>query len=290
MHVNSNTVLRVTPSLKYIVSKKHDQKSTTHWGLRIKTQAHNKAQIFMVQNNFTQVAALEKLLGICNNIGTRYNPGNASITPSALGAMLEQAQQNAKAVTDAQSAYTLAVNARKEAYAALPGFVTQLVRSALGHSVSEEDARDLKMLRAKFYPAIRSKKPPAPASGQSQGSGNAEKSTPAFIRSFDVKAGYFASIVSIVERLPNFRPNEADLGVEGLKAKLADLKAKSSAVAKAANDLATARINRDKVFYGRGGIHQTGMTVKEYIRSVTGIRSANAREAGKVRFARKRIR
>jgi hypothetical protein len=80
------------------------------------------------------------------------------------------------------------------------------------------------------------------------------------------------------------------LNIEGLKAKLDDLRVKSSAVLKANNDFATARINRDKVLYGKGGIYPVGKMAKDYIRSVTGINGSIDRELGKIRFKTKTVK
>lgn len=238
-------------------------------------------------NNFSHVASFEKLLGICNNIGARYNPGNASITPTALGALLEQAQQRSKAVTEAQSAYTLAVNARKEMFGALPTFITQLVRSAIAHGASAENTRDLKLLKRKFYQEARTKKPPVPSEGSQPGS--EERAKISHYKTFDARLAHFASMVSIIESLANFKPNEPEMSVEGLRARLSALKANQAAVSKAATDLTKARIERDESFFGAQGIHSVSKQVKEYVRSVTGVRSQIALALGKIKFHLKQI-
>lgn len=235
-------------------------------------------------NNFNHVASFEKLLGICNNIGARYNPGNASITPTALGALLEQAQQRSKAVTDAQSAHTLAVNARKEMFDGLPTFITQLVRSTIAHGTSAENTRDLKLLKQKFYRTVAKKMPKASPSIQSEG-GRAHH--PGHYKTFDARLAHFSSIVSIIESIPDYTPNEPELKIEGLHARLSALKATMATVAKTANDLTTARINRDEIYFGFNGISATSQMVKEYVRSVTGVRSQTSQALGKIVIRRK---
>src|SRR5690349_9212485 len=143
-------------------------------------------------NSFSHVASFEKLLGICNNIGARYNPGNASITPTALGVLLEQAQQKSQAVTDARSAYTLAVNTRKEMFDALPIFLTRLVRSVIAHGASAENIRDLYLLKKKFYPVAKSKKPPASAAENQTGNGEVN-SRLSHYKTFDARIAHFSS-------------------------------------------------------------------------------------------------
>jgi hypothetical protein len=241
---------------------------------------------FMVHNNFSHVASFEKLLGICNNIGARYNPGNASITPAALGALLEQAQQKSKVVTDAQSAYTLAVNTRKEMFDNLPTFITQLVRSAIAHRTSAETTRDLQLLKKKFYQVKEKKK--AIASETQPRSSDAHPRS-GYIKTFDAKLTHFASIVSIIESIPDYKPNEPEMAIEGLKAKLSELKAIMAAVSKAANDFTTARINRDEAYYGAHGISFTSRMVKEYVRSITGVRSQTSMALGKIVFKTKHL-
>jgi len=76
-----------------------------------------------------------------------------------------------------------------------------------------------------------------------------------------------------------------ELKVAALQSFLSDLNNQSTAVAEATRSLATARIHRNNVIRGKNGLLQTANAVKDYIRSVYGIRSEQARELGKIRSA-----
>jgi hypothetical protein len=50
----------------------------------------------MKNRKIKQVAALDKVMQICNAQSVRYNPSNAALQPTALAALLEQAQEKIK--------------------------------------------------------------------------------------------------------------------------------------------------------------------------------------------------
>lgn len=230
------------------------------------------------------VAAFGKLVGICNDLGANYKPSKASIQLTALTTLLDQAQQSVTAVNVARTALVLAVNARREAFAGIDKLAARVTRAVAASENSPENVSDVKILKRKLAPKRKTA-----AAGilnvDKQGSTTEIISRSSSRLDFDGKADTFARIVQIVQRMPSYNPNEADLKVTTLTAVLTDLQAKSLAIAKAENALANARIARNKVLFGKGGVHENGLAVKEYIRSIFGVRSEPARELGKIGLA-----
>lgn len=250
---------------------------------RNNSYAHNKEQIFMKSGSVKQVAAFGKLVGICNDLGASYNPSKAALMPTALVTLLEQAQQNLEAVNVARANFVLAINARQESYAGIYKLVSRVVRAVTSTESSRENIRDARMLRHMLAPNSTAKKTSAAAVGETPGTVRVSNSSSRL--DYDGQADTLARLINLVQGMPSYAPNETDLQVVSLKAMHSDLKMKSLIVANTANTLANARISRNRVLFGKEGMFETGTSVKEYIRSVFGVRSEPAKELGKLRLA-----
>ena len=223
------------------------------------------------------VAAFEKLVGLCNDLGASYNPSKAALSTTALATLLQQAQKSLEAVTVARQHYQLAVIARHESYAGIYKLASRVVRALKSSESSEEIVAAaqalLKQLRNKSKPAVEAV------------DGVVKKTISTANLDFVSLADTIASLVLLLQKLPSYAPNEPDLKVNALKNVLADLRSKSAAVATTTNALANARIHRNKVLTGKNGMFETGADVKEYIRSVFGVSSESAKELGKLGMA-----
>lgn len=238
---------------------------------------------FMKNGNVNQVAAFGKLVGICNDLGARYNPSKAALTPTALATLLEQAQQSLEAVNVARVNYVLAINSRQDLYAGVYKLAARIVRALQASESSIENIRDARMLRRKLAPKPTVKK------GKVVKTGEAESPAPSSghisYLDYEGQAEGFANLVQLVERIPAYAPNETDLQLATLKEMVAELRNASLAVARTANALANARIQRNSYLLGKGGLFETGNAVKDYIRSVFGVTSEPAKELSKLRLA-----
>ncbi len=236
----------------------------------------------MKSGNVNQVAAFEKLVGICNALGARYNPSKAALMPTALATLLEQAQQSLEAVTVARIDYVLAINSRQDRYAGIYPLVARVVRALSSSGTSASNIHDARMIRRKLntkMTTIITKE----ASGE-EGSVKRTSRSTSYL-DFVGKAEVLSNIIKLLEAIPSYAPNEVELQVTSLKHLLAELRSLSVAVAQSAHILAKARMHRNLVMLGKGGMNETGNEVKEYIRSVFGVRSEPAREIGKLRLA-----
>jgi hypothetical protein len=218
-----------------------------------------------------KVAALDKVLGVCNALGPSYAPSRASLMPTAMEALLQLAQEKQKVVTVTRTAYALAVNDRIEAFARIPKLAAQVSRIACASGLSPEDRREVKMIQSKFYP--KGKK--TATSGTVPGDDNSTQQASRSTSSQDMLSVIerFEALIQLVEGLPGYAPTEVEFTVNGLKACLADLRYKNKAVSTAAIALSNARIARDQVLEGLDGVIQTTRDAVNYIRGKFGVRS-----------------
>jgi hypothetical protein len=160
--------------------------------------------------------------------------------------------------------------------------VSPIVRALAASEGSEENIRDARIIKRKLLEGSKTAKPEIPSSQvQEEGAPEAIARTSSRL-DYDGRAGTFANLIQIVQGLPAYSPNEADLKVTALKTVLTDLQTRTQHIAKAQNALANARIARNKVLYGRGGVYETGTGVKNYIRSIYGMNSESSRELAKI--------
>lgn len=228
------------------------------------------------------VAAFGKLVGICNDLGASYDPSKAALTPTALATLLEQAQQQLEAVKRARATFTLAVNARQETFAGINPLVARVVRALAASESSKQNVRDARLLKRKLQPRSNPLVPSKTETGE-EGSVTANSYSSSRL-DYDGKLDTFSSLLELLKGCEAYKPNEADLKLPALHALLEEMRQSSVAVNKAGQALAMARINRNKLITGKNGIDETGTAVKEYIRSVMGVRSEVARELGKLRL------
>jgi hypothetical protein len=227
------------------------------------------------------VAAFDKVLGSCNALGARYNPSEEALKPAALGALLEQAQQSLEAVKVARTAYIMSVSDRIESFTGIESLAVRIVRMMAASKANEEHTQDAIRIKRRFYPVRqRSRKSEPQARSLETPAPKARRTSSR--RDFDGKMETFGDLIQIVQEIRNYNPNEADLKVEALKTKLADLQARSQAVSRAYLNFSNARIERDKVLFAREGVHDTTTAVKNYIRGAFGVTSRQSDQISKL--------
>ena len=101
---------------------------------------------------------------------------------------------------------------------------------------------------------------------------------------YDGKIDSFAKLIQLLQGLPSYTPNEADLKVASLKTLLADLQLKTQQVSKASNAYKQACIARTRILNGPGGVSENAGAAKDYIRAAFGVRSDIAKQVGQINF------
>lgn len=214
------------------------------------------------------VGSFDKVLASCKTIGAQYQPNATELSPIALSQLAERAQQSLRAVTVSRIAYRMAVNNRKDSFAGVSKLAVRIVRMMAASSRGESShLEDAVLIKNKFYTPKKSKKSVKEAKLR-EAPALATRSSARW--SFDQQMETFSNLVELAEKIGNYNPNEAELALEGLKQKLADLHKRTHEVALAHAAFKKGRHQRDEVLYGKDGIHEITKAVKDYIHGAFG--------------------
>jgi hypothetical protein len=232
----------------------------------------------MKNGKIKKVAALDKVMQMCNAQGASYNPSNVALQPTALASLLEQAQEKSKAVIVAHAAYALAVNARAESFERIPALTARITRMVAAVGAPKKDREEARMIRRLFL-SSKPKKVQTPAAiqdGTTTPSAKATRSTSMLDR--DSIMNSFHKLLELVQGIAVYKPNEPELQVAQLKVRLMELEALNLAAIQASINLSNARIDRDKVIDGPGGVVEVTSQAKDYIRARFGVISAESQQ------------
>ena len=167
-----------------------------------------------------KVAALDKVMQICNAHGASYNPSNAALQPTALATLLQQAQEKMKAVSVTEAAYLMAISARAESLQGLPKLATRITRLVEAMNVPVEELEHVKMIKRRLFPS-KSRKPKA-ATVESTQQPPFKKERSASKLSAASMTETFQLLVNVVQNISAYHSNDPDMQIEGLKGKLAE--------------------------------------------------------------------
>ena len=109
-------------------------------------------------------------------------------------------------------------------------------------------------------------------------------------QSYDQLIQHFSGLKSVLEAEPTYTPNETELQVATLNAKIADLNTKNTAVATAYTNISNSRIARNETLYtSEDGIYETAGEVKKYVKSVFGASSPQYNQVSGIKFNKPRL-
>ena len=212
------------------------------------------------------VANFESLITSIIAFDTTYNPSKESIKLPALQSLLAVSKNSFSEVNAAQSAYSLAVDARETAFEPLSKLITR-VNNALKASESstqtDESAQTIiRKLQGKRAVAklTEEEKKALEAEGKEVNQISASQ------MSYDSRLDNFDKLITLLTTVPQYSPNEEELKIQSLKATYNNLKSKNTDVVSAYIQLDNARNNRnDILFKPLTGLIDIVFDVKTYI-------------------------
>lgn len=227
------------------------------------------------------VANYASLVQLCLSLGTTYNPSNAALKVPAMQTMLTNGQQAISRVNVTYQPYALAVAARHDAFKPVSKLVSRiysaLVSSGAPESVIEialTSIRKLQGRRASAKLTEEEKQAILAETGQQA----VEHSSSQV--SMDSNINFFEQLVTLLESIPEYAPNETDLQITALQAVLTNLKTKNEAVMPLDSPLTQARAQRSQVLYAPvTGLVANATKVKAYLKSVLGTSSPIYKQA-----------
>ena len=231
------------------------------------------------------VANFQDLIEFVTGYGATYNPSKNSLKLPQLVALKATAETKLTDVISKNTAYNKKVNERMVAFSNLKSLSTRLVNALQTTDATTQTINDAKTFNRKMQgkKASASQTPTDP-------NAPAPKTISTSQQSYDQLIQHLAGLKSVLEEESSYTPNETDLQVATIDAKIADLTAKNTAVSTAYTNISNSRISRNETLYtSDNGIFETASEVKKYIKSVFGASSPQYNQVSGIKFSKPKV-
>ena len=231
------------------------------------------------------VANFQDLIEFVTGYGATYNPSKNSLKLPQLVALKATAETKLTDVISKNTAYNNKVNERMVAFSNLKSLSTRLVNALQTTDATTQTINDAKTFNRKMQgkKASASQTPTDP-------NAPAPKTISTSQQSYDQLIQHLAGLKSVLEEESSYTPNETDLQVATIDAKIADLTAKNTAVSTAYTNISNSRISRNETLYtSDNGIFETASEVKKYIKSVFGASSPQYNQVSGIKFSKPQV-
>ena len=205
------------------------------------------------------VANFQDLIEFVTGYGATYNPSKSSLKLAQLVALKATAETKLTDVISKNTNYNNKVNERMVAFSNLKSLSTRLVNALQTTDATTQTINDAKTFNRK----MQGKKASA---SQTPTDPNAPAPTTISTsqQSYDQLIQHLTGLKSVLEEEPSYTPNETELQVATIDAKIADLTAKNTAVSTAYTNISNSRISRNETLYtSDNGIFETASEVKK---------------------------
>lgn len=233
------------------------------------------------------VTNFETLISAVTTFGETYNPSNERIKLPALQSLLAQATEALIALKNAQSAYSTAIDQRELAFKNIGSLFTRVSNALKASNSSVMSDETAKTIFRKLQGKRASAKLTDEEKAALQAEGKEVNQISVSQMGYNDRVENFEKLISLLQSIPEYNPNEEDLKISTLQTLLNDLKAKNAEVTKTSIALETARGARNEVLYKPlTGVVDTASDVKNYIKSVFGTSSTQYKLISKLRFVK----
>ena len=234
------------------------------------------------------VVNLEQLLTIVTTFGSNYNPPKPSLSIPGLNELLNKGKLAINAVNNAEVTWKNAIAASSRVLDDFDNLVTRSINSLRIAGVSAQTLTQaesiVRDLRGKRASKILSDEEVVAAKEK----GVEVKQVVVHNSTIDSKIENLTKFVLFLEAIPEYHPNEPDITVGSLRAKLEDIKTKEAGKNTAEALLDTARVSRNSVLYtDNTGLVDIGMEVKLYTKSLFGADSPQFKQISKIKLTKR---
>ena len=223
----------------------------------------------MNKNNLSSFTAkinnFSGLIDVVKKFGAAYNPSNPNLTLANLEKFQTEGRLSIKRVSDAETVYLNATTRRLNLFKDQNQTLSRILAMLQSQGVDKNIYQDLYQVvkQIKGY----SKKQSVPAK---TGELKPDKHTGAYI-TLEKRAEDFLQVIEFLEMIPDYKPNNSELEIAGLKAYQVEMEQINEEVAEFENTLTNERHKRDLLFYNEeNGIILLGRQVKANIRGTFG--------------------
>lgn len=230
-------------------------------------------------------ANFQDIIEFVTAYGTTYNPSKNSLKLPQLNALQATADALLADVIAKNTNYNNKVSERINAFAGLKTLATRLVNALQTTEATLETINNAKTFNRKMQ-GKKASALPAPHDPNSPVPETISTSQ----QSYDQIIQHLAGILAILETVPSYSPNEDELKTTTIQAKLANLKAKNTAVATAYASVSIARIERNETFYtSPTSLTETASEIKMYLKSVFGASGPKYLQVSGIDFSKPRL-
>ena len=231
------------------------------------------------------VANFQDLIEFVTGYGATYNPSKNSLKLPQLITLKASADASLADVIAKNTNYNNKVNERIIAFSGLKAYSTRLVNSLQTTDATPETIGNAKTFNRK----MQGKK-----ASSTQNPTDTNTPAPSTIstsqQSYDQLIQHLAGLNSVLEAESSYSPNETDLQVATIQAKINNLTAKNTAVATAYASISNSRIARNETLYSSStGLVETANEVKKYIKSVFGASSPQFAQVKGIEFKKLKL-
>ena len=254
------------------------------------------------------VANFYHLVLICSALGTKFNPVSPKLSLAAMNQLHQDANSVIKALDTSRGNYVQVIKQRKTLFDGLSSLSTRIIRSLRPLGLNAGVIENLKGISRKIQGKGKAKSSESNTATTTTNTANTTTNAPTTTTntanstaidteankisvsqmSFDSRLANFQKMIEVLKADPNYKPNEVELNVLSLEAYLAQLQSGNMAAAMAGNEYIRGRQNRNQVLYLQdGNLHDTAMSLKDYLLSVLGSTSVEYKQARKIKFAKR---
>lgn len=252
------------------------------------------------------LANLDKLIDLTNQLGATYNPTNPQLTVSGLTTLKTQSQTDYNNWTAKYTTYKTDTNAREIAFEPIDKTCTSILNNIKTLDVPQQTIDDVSALVSKIHGERRkTTKSDAGKSTKADAGKTIDPSTlPPIVEdptlpttisvsqlSYDSISANFDKLIQQTQVIASYAPNEANIQVSNLQTLFTTLKTVNLNAITATNAVNLARNQRNLTFYGKStGLFDIAKKVKFYIKQVYGATSPEYHQATAIKFSRLKLK
>ena len=228
------------------------------------------------------VANFQDLIAFCQTYGTAYNPSKENLKMPQLQLLYQEAQDQLTNFKTYKIAFDNATNSRQNTFADLRKLSTRIINAFAVSGASALAVEDAKSINRKIQGAPPKKKtnPENPTPPDSAG-GTISNSQQSYDRLID----HFSTLIILLKQYTEYAPNENELKITALEAKLIELETSNTNLITAFAEYNVAMISRNNTLYNAtNGLVQISREVKLYVKSVFGADSPQYAQVSNLEF------
>lgn len=231
------------------------------------------------------VANFEDLISFCNGYGASYNPSKEALKIANLQTQLTASQNVLKEVKITQTAFNNATNARMDLFKPIKSLATKIINALDATDASAETVKDARTINRKIQGQRATPKAGTTPPSAENPATPPDKTISSSQQSYDQQIEHLDKLIELLASDGNYKPNEADLTLAAIQAKLAALKTANTAVFNSYTNWSNSRIARSTILYNAlTGLVTTALDVKKYVKSIYGATSPQYKQVSKLEF------